>query len=244
MNFLKTISWKGILKWILSIIILIISLCLIFHTQIRSHVMTETTNHYQINNIDTSTIDSNQKVEGNFDFDNVKSVSSEDVLASQWNSQDLPVIGGISVPELNINLPIFKGVDNVNLFYGAGTMKPYQQMGVGNYSLASHHIFTAENAEQMLFSPLAHAKTGMKIYLTDKHNVYYYTITDVKQVTPDRVDEIEDRDGINEITLVTCVDLDATYRIIVKGVLVSTTEYEHTPQSILDTFTKPYHQRY
>ena len=96
----------------------------------------------------------------------------------------------------------------------------------------------------MLFSPLAHAKTGMKIYLTDKHNVYYYTITDVKQVTPDRVDEIEDRDGINEITLVTCVDLDATYRIIVKGVLVSTTEYEHTSQSILDTFTKPYHQRY
>ena len=70
-----------------------------------------------------------------------------------------------AIPEVEINLPIFKGLDNVNLFYGAGTMKRDQVMGKGNYSLASHHIFTAENASQMLFSPLSHAKNGMKIYL-------------------------------------------------------------------------------
>ena len=29
----------------------------------------------------------------------------------------------------------------------------------------------------------------------------------VKHVTPDRVDEIDDRTGVDEITLVTCVDL-------------------------------------
>ena len=68
------------------------------------------------------------------------------------DAQKLPVIGGIAIPEVEINLPIFKGLDNVNLFYGAGTMKPDQRMGEGNYSLASHHIFTAENASQMLFS--------------------------------------------------------------------------------------------
>ena len=50
-------------------------------------------------------------------------------------------------------------------------MKPDQKMGEGNYSLASHHIFTAENASQMLFSPLVNAKAG-KIYLTDKDKVY------------------------------------------------------------------------
>lgn len=238
------VNWKRILNWILSILVIIISLILIFHKQIRSHFMAQTTNQYQVSQVDTSTLDENQNIEGNFDFDGVKAVSSEDVLASQWKSQNLPVIGGIAVPELNINLPIFKGVDNVNLFYGAGTMKPNQQMGIGNYSLASHHIFTAENAEQMLFSPLAHAKKGMKVYLTDKHHVYYYTITEVKQVTPEHVEEIDDREGVNEITLVTCVDYDETARIIVKGTLVSTTDYDNTPQSILDAFTKPYHQRY
>ena len=41
-----------------------------------------------------------------FDFSSVNSVSSEAVLASQWNSQQLPVIGGIAIPELEIKLAI------------------------------------------------------------------------------------------------------------------------------------------
>ena len=36
-------------------------------------------------------------------------------------------------------------------------------------------------------------------------------------MTPDRVDVIQDREGVNEITLVTCEDAAATYRTIVKG---------------------------
>jgi len=189
-------------------------------------------------------LEENQDTEGNFDFDSVKAISSEAVLSSQWDSQKLPVIGGIAVPEVEINLPIFKGLDNVNLFYGAGTMKRDQVMGKGNYSLASHHIFTAENASQMLFSPLSRAKNGMKIYLTDKDKVYTYEIREVKHVTPDRVDEIDDRSGVDEITLVTCVDYDATERIIVKGDLKDTKDYSQTPEEILTAFNQPYKQRY
>ena len=123
-------------------------------------------------------------------------------------------------------------------------MQPDQRMGEGNYSLASHHIFTAENASQMLFSPLVNAKEGMKIYLTDKDKVYTYEIREVKHVTPDRVDEIEDRDGIKEITLVTCVDYDATERIIVKGDFKEVKAYSETSDDILSAFNKPYKQRY
>ena len=123
-------------------------------------------------------------------------------------------------------------------------MKADQKMGEGNYSLASHHIFTAENASQMLFSPLVNAKAGMKIYLTDKDKVYTYEIREVKHVTPDRVDEIEDRDGIKEITLVTCVDYDATERIIVKGDFKEVKAYSETSDDILNAFNQPYKQRY
>ena len=101
-------------------------------------------------------------------------------------------------------------------------MKPNQKMGEGNYSLASHHIFTAENASQMLFSPLVNAKEGMKIYLTDKDKVYTYSITSVENVEPERVDVVDDAaDGTAEVTLVTCEDAAATSRTIVKGVLES-----------------------
>jgi sortase family protein len=241
---MKKNNRKNILINILAGFLILISLALIFNAQIRDIFMVWNTNKYQVSQVTKEKIEENKETEGNFDFDSVKSISSEAVLAAQWDAQQLPVIGGIAIPEVEINLPIFKGLDNVNLFYGAGTMKANQKMGEGNYSLASHHIFTAENASQMLFSPLVNAKAGMKIYLTDKDKVYTYEIREVKHVTPDRVDEIEDRDGIKEITLVTCVDYDATERIIVKGDFKEVKAYSETSDDILSAFNKPYKQRY
>ncbi|RSJ69033.1 Sortase family protein [Streptococcus oralis] len=241
---IKKNNRKNILINILAGFLILLSLALIFNAQIRDLFMVWNTNKYQVSQVTKEKIEENKETEGNFDFDSVKSISSEAVLAAQWDSQQLPVIGGIAIPEVEINLPIFKGLDNVNLFYGAGTMKANQKMGEGNYSLASHHIFTAENASQMLFSPLVNAKEGMKIYLTDKDKVYTYEIREVKHVTPDRVDEIEDRDGIKEITLVTCVDYDATERIIVKGDFKEVKAYSETSDDILSAFNKPYKQRY
>ena len=235
---------KNILTNILAGFLILLSLALIFNAQIRDIFMVWNTNKYQVSQVTKEKIEENKDTEGNFDFDSVKSISSEAVLAAQWDSQQLPVIGGIAIPEVEINLPIFKGLDNVNLFYGAGTMKANQKMGEGNYSLASHHIFTAENASQMLFSPLVNAKAGMKIYLTDKDKVYTYEIREVKHVTPDRVDEIEDREGVKEITLVTCVDYNATERIIVKGDFKEVKAYSETSDDILSAFNKPYKQRY
>ena len=233
---------KNLLIDILAGFLILLSIALIFNAKIRDIFMVWNTNKYQVSQVSKEKIEENQDTEGNFDFDSVKAISSEAVLSSQWDAQQLPVIGGIAIPEVEINLPIFKGLDNVNLFYGAGTMKPNQKMGEGNYSLASHHIFTAENASQMLFSPLVNAKEGMKIYLTDKEKVYTYVIREVKHVTPDRVDEIEDREGIKEITLVTCVDYNATERIIVKGDFKEVKPYAETPSDILEAFNKPYKQ--
>ncbi len=235
---------KNLLINILAGFLILLSLALIFNSQIRNIFMVWNTNKYQVSQVSKEKLEENNDAKGNFDFNSVKAISSEAVLSAQWDAQQLPVIGGIAVPEVEINLPIFKGLDNVNLFYGAGTMKPDQKMGEGNYSLASHHIFTAENASQMLFSPLVNAKEGMKIYLTDKDKVYTYDIREVKHVTPDRVDEIDDREGINEITLVTCVDYNATERIIVKGDLKDIKSYSETPSDVIAAFNKPYKQRY
>jgi hypothetical protein len=243
-NVSKKNKRKNLLINILAGFLIVLSIALIFNSKIRDIFMVWNTNKYQVSQISKEKLEENQDTEGNFDFDSVKAISSEAVLSAQWDAQQLPVIGGIAIPEVEINLPIFKGLDNVNLFYGAGTMKPNQKMGEGNYSLASHHIFTAENASQMLFSPLVNAKEGMKIYLTDKEKVYTYVIREVKHVTPDRVDEIEDREGIKEITLVTCVDYNATERIIVKGDFKEVKPYAETPSDILEAFNKPYKQRY
>ncbi|HFR3816243.1 TPA: class A sortase, partial [Streptococcus suis] len=226
--------WRNLL----TVVLILISLALIFNTSIRNFIIGWNTNKYQISNVTTEDIEKNKQAETTFDFDQVQSISTEAILAAQWDAQRLPVIGGIAVPELGINLPIFKGVFNTSLMYGAGTMKENQEMGKGNYALASHHIFGVTGAADVLFSPLDRAKNGMKIYITDKTNVYTYVIDSVEIVSPESVYVIDDVEGRTEVTLVTCTDYNATQRIIVKGVLESTTPYNETAKDILDSFNK------
>ncbi|MDU6352616.1 MAG: class A sortase, partial [Streptococcus mitis] len=115
----KKTNRKNLLINILAGFLIILSIALIFNSKIRDMFMVWNTNKYQVSQVSKEKLEENQDTEGNFDFDSVKAISSEAVLSSQWDSQKLPVIGGIAVPEVEINLPIFKGLDNVNLFYGA-----------------------------------------------------------------------------------------------------------------------------
>lgn len=238
----KKASKRNIFINIIATLLIIVALGLIFNAQIRNMIMVWHTNQYQVSKVSKDSIDKNKNVKTSFDFNKVESLSTEAVINAQWKAQQLPVIGGISIPEVSMNLPIFKGLDNAGLYYGAGTMKETQQMGQGNYALASHHVFGITGASDMLFSPLDRAKAGMKIYITDKEQVYTYVITSVETVTPDRTDVIEDTEGVAEITLVTCEDAAATNRTIVKGTLEGSVEYDKAPKEVLESFSKSYNQ--
>ena len=238
----KKFNWRIFLASILFVIAAILLAADPIRTFLLSRLQAEQS---QINSsLTLSAVKANELQEAEFDFSKVEPIDLNQVLKANMKKGTFLTLGQIAVPSVKLNLPIYKGLANEVLLSGAGTMKPTQKMGEGNYSLASHHIFTAENASQMLFSPLVNAKEGMKIYLTDKDKVYTYDIREVKHVTPDRVDEIDDREGINEITLVTCVDYDATERIIVKGDLKEIKSYSDTPSDVLAAFNKPYKQRY
>ena len=238
----KQKSKRNIFINIVATLLIIVALGLIFNAQIRNMIMVWHTNRYQVSKVSKDSIDKNKNVKTSFDFNKVESLSTEAVINAQWKAQQLPVIGGISIPEVSMNLPIFKGLDNAGLYYGAGTMKETQQMGQGNYALASHHVFGITGASNMLFSPLDRAKAGMKIYITDKEQVYTYVITSVETVTPDRTDLIEDTQGVTETTLVTCEHAAATNRTIVKGTLEGSIEYDKAPKEVLESFSKSYNQ--
>ena len=229
----KRRKWLEVLRWSLIVVLLVVGLALIFNKSIRNTVIAWNTNKYQVSNVSKKTIDKNKEAEASFDFDTVKSISTESVLQAQMDAQDLPVIGGIAIPEVGINLPIFKGLGNTELTYGAGTMKENQVMGgENNYSLAS----------DMLFSPLDRAKEGMKIYLTDKNKIYTYVISEVKIVQPTEVAVVDDTPGKSEVTLVTCTDAEATQRTIVKGVLKTQVDFDKASSDIIEAFNKSYNQ--
>lgn len=233
----------GFIRTFILLVMVIIGLALIFNKTIRNFIIGWNSNKYQVTKVSQKTIDKNKKAKTSFDFSAVKPISTEAVLDAQMKAQKLPVIGGIAIPDVGINLPIFKGLGNEGLYYGAGTMKENQVMGgQNNYALASHHVFGMTGSSQMLFSPLDKAKIGMKIYLTDKEYIYTYAITDVKSVTPDHSEVIDDVWGQSTVTLITCTDLEATERIIVHGQLESSVAFDQADKNVVDSFNKKYNQ--
>ena len=145
-----------------------------------------------------------------FDYSQVPSLTPEDVTKQALSGIKAYHLGLISIPDLDMLLPIYKGISNEILFYGAGTLKPDQRMGENNYVLASHNY---EYEPKLLFTPLLRSQVGMKVYLTDKDKVYIYQISEIKKVNPEDVWVVDDR-GKNELTLITCDDIYGSHRFI------------------------------
>lgn len=153
---------------------------------------------------------------GDFNYGNVKAITDADVAnAATMNAAD--VIGKIAIPAVGMKLPIFYGIAQNNLLRGAGTMKPDEQMGMGNYCLAGHHMLDGK----ILFGPLMQVKNGDSIYLTDKTYVYKYQVTNVKTVYETDTSVLNDVPEQRLCTLVTCASGHAgeTHRLIVTGTL-------------------------
>lgn len=228
-------------KKIIMLLMIVIGLLLIFSKPISHYVIGLRSNDYQVSNVSKATIVKNETAQATYDFSSVQSVSMKSLLTS--NGTDLPVVGGIAIPDLSINLPIFKGVTNDNLLYGAGTMKDNQVMGGENtYALASHHVFGLTGSSQMLFSPLEKATVGMTIYLTDKSMAYTYTITEIISVSPEQTDVLDDVVGESTLTLVTCEDKQATKRLIVKARLTDSRTYQKATKAQVKAFSYSYNQ--
>jgi len=216
-------------KWLfrfLLFIVLVVGLILVFNKQISYYLMQETSEGYQVAKMSPEEVEENEQREETFELDQVDPVRFETVARSQLSNQknDLPVIAGIAVPSVGINLPIFKGLANENLLYGAGTLTPDQKMGEGNYALASHRM----NDPELLFTPLERVSIGDNIYLTDLENVYTYQTTDKQTVDYTDTSALEEDRDQALVTLITCEEMDSPKRIIVQGELVETQPIEET----------------
>ena len=116
-------------------------------------------------------MDRNDASDANFDFNEAATLSVFDVINAQLNRKDVYALGTIVIPKVGMQLPIVKGVGKSALSVGAGTMKPDQKMGEGNYALAGHYF---ENKNDLLFSPLYFTEIGDIVYITNKKEVYAY----------------------------------------------------------------------
>lgn len=229
----KKRKFREILINLFLVFTLIIGLALIFNRQIKNFLMARTSSSYQVSQVSRSEIEKNLEEDVTFDFDQVQSANLEAVLKAQLSGKVLPVIGGIAVPSVEIQIPIFKGLGNEALLFGAGTFEPDQQMGKSNYALASHRI----EETTILFTRLDEVKLGDVIYLTDLETIYTYEVYESKRIEPTEVEVLDPIEGKQIVTLITCGEAAGITRWLVQGELTDTTSAKTATPEMLEAFS-------
>lgn len=228
----KKATLKGIIQTLLGVLLIVIALGLLAIEPLKNWKIEQGTTINAIGNFTRDQIAQNELADVTYDFQDIQNINAVDVLRDGANPLDLPTIGAIAIPRVNMNLPIYKGVSNEGMYYGAGTLNPEQRMGEGNYALASHH----SKYDGMLFQPLMDVELGDVIYLTDLVNIYEYTIDYYQLVDPTRVDLIQPTVDSRIITLITC-DYDLVDRVAVQGTLTNTVAIENASADHLSAFS-------
>lgn len=210
---------------------LIVGLLLIFINPIQNAIIAHLSQQLNTTEISAEEIKKNNQVDADYIFEDVQSLSIAEVLKAQTKANKMPVVGSIAVPSVDMQLPIVKGVGNAALAVGAGTMKPNQNLGQGNYALAGHYF----EEKDILFSPLYKASIGDSVYITDLTNIYEYQLATKKVIAATDVYVIDDIPNKTVLTLITCAD-NGTKRLAIQADFVQQYPFDEAPEKLSETF--------
>lgn len=215
---------KGISIFLIVLGIIFISLPFIQNIAIEKK--TESVNK-KVKEISYDDIQKNIETDVEFKFESIDDVSPSNVIFGTMDFDEKSIIGQISIPDLDIDLPLLKGLTNANLAVGATTMKKDQKMGEGNYPVSGHYM----KNKDLLFGSLMDIEKGNIVYLTDKNTVYEYKIYDTVVVEDTALYMLEnsqaDKLGKPIISLMTCYFSSSTgKRFFALGKLISEYPFE------------------
>ncbi len=194
------------MKKTISIILIIVGIILILTPTIKNQIIKHNIKNKSeiVETITHEEIIQNIETDAEFDYEAIEDVGIASTIIGSINFDSKSMIGQLFIPDLDINLPILKGVTNANLLAGATTMVPEQKMGEGNYPLAGHKM----KQKNLLFGSLMDIEVGTTVYITDKKTIYEYKIYDIIVVS-DTAMEMLDNNRAEErgkpiISLMTC----------------------------------------
>ena len=142
--------------------------------------------------------------------------ASEDYDA-QLNVTGRGIMGYVSVPKINVTLPIYHGTDSGTLERGIGHLLG-TSLPVGGDS--THSVLTAHSgmASQRMFSDLPQLKEGDVFYLEVLNETLAYQVDQIKTVLPHDTTYLGIEAEQDLCTLVTCTPFGVnTHRLLVRG---------------------------
>lgn len=127
------------------------------------------------------------------------------------------LIGYVTIPKINVYLPIFHGTSKEVLDKGAGHLDntSFPIGGKSTHSVISAHTgFPTET----FFDYLVDLKEGDEFFIRVLNRTLKYEVDMVKVITPDDTSDLHITEGEDHVTLLTCTPYGLnTHRLIVRG---------------------------
>jgi len=152
---------------------------------------------------------------------------TDEQLAEYNNILDITgtgIMGYIQIPKINVNLPIYHGVDETILEIAVGHV-PGSSFPVGgkgtHAALSGHRGLPTAN----LFTDLDELSEGDTFTVTVLNQVLTYQIDQIRIVLPQNVSDLAIEDGKDYITLITCTPYGVnSHRMLVRGKRIANEE--------------------
>lgn len=160
-------------------------------------------------------------------------------LTDAWSYEQTPVelaelwepdtaIGCISIPSMEVELPLYLGASSAHLALGAAVMTE-TSMPIGgentNCVIAAHRGYKGA----AFFREIEQIQVGDPVYVTNPWETLTYQVSAVEVIYPSNLDAILIQDGRDMLTLVTCHPYrsQGRYRYVVYCDRVDTAEEEN-----------------
>lgn len=144
-------------------------------------------------------------------------ILGEESYQKQLNLSGTGMMGTISIPKINVNLPIYHGVEEEVLVNGVGHL-PESSLPVGGGN--THCILTGHRGlpNAKLFTRLDEMETGDLFFLTICGEKLAYQVTEIEIIHPEDVEGLGIQAEKDLVSLITCTPYGLnTKRLVVTG---------------------------
>lgn len=131
-------------------------------------------------------------------------------------------LGVVSIPKIQVKLPIYHGTNEAQLKNGAGLIKGTSLPGGGE---STHSIVTAHRGlpSAKLFTDLPKLEIGDYFFIETLGEKLAYKVNDITVIKPEEIEKLKIVPGKDYVTLLTCTPyMINTHRLLVRG---EATEY-------------------
>ena len=171
-------------------------------------------------------------------FDETAQDEETQEYKSLLNMTDAGIMGFISIPCIDVSLPIYHGTSEATLERGAGHLQGTSLPigGPGTHSVITGHTGLSS---AKLFTDLIELEEGDMFFLNVMGLKLAYKVDQITKVLPSEIDSLTIENGMDYCTLVTCTPYGInTHRLLVRGVRTDYQEAIEEPSTFKEKKTQ------